>query len=39
MFGNEGLRNMGIDVESYINEYINSNPDFTPNTPTFPRAS
>lgn len=39
MFGNEGLMNMGIDVGSYISEYINSNPDFTPNSPTFPRAS
>jgi len=39
MFGNEGLRNMGINVEEYISEYINNDPDFTPSNPTFPRAS
>ncbi|WP_353095964.1 ATP-grasp domain-containing protein [Tissierella praeacuta] len=39
MFGNEGLRNMGIKVEEYISEYINNDPDFTPSNPTFPRAS
>ena len=39
MFGNEGLRNMGIPVERYIYEYISTNPDFTPINPTFPRAS
>ena len=38
MFGNEGLRNMGIKVEKYIYEYILT--DFnTPNTPRYPRAS
>lgn len=39
MFGNEGLRNIGIPVEKYIYEYITSDPDFTPINPTFPRAS
>ncbi|MSU01159.1 ATP-grasp domain-containing protein [Tissierella pigra] len=39
MFGNEGLRNMGISVEKYIYEYISRDPDFTPINPTFPRAS
>lgn len=39
MFGNEGLRNIGIQVEKYIYEHISSDPDFTPNNPTFPRAS
>ena len=38
MFGNEGLRNMGIKVEKYIYEYILT--DFNnPNTPRYPRAS
>lgn len=39
LFGNEGLKNIGIDVEAHINEYINSDPDFTPNSPMFPKAS
>lgn len=39
IFGNEGLRNINIEVEKYIAEYINKDPDFTPNSPTFPRAS
>lgn len=39
MFGNEGLRNINVEVEKYIIEYINNDPDFTPNDPKFPRAS
>lgn len=36
MFGNEGLRNMGIKVEEYIYEYISK--DFNnPNNPNTPR--
>ncbi|WP_077368973.1 ATP-grasp domain-containing protein [Anaerosalibacter sp. Marseille-P3206] len=41
MFGNEGLRNMGIKVEEYIYEYISTdfdNPN-NPNTPIYSRAS
>lgn len=38
MFGNEGLRNMGIEVEKYIYEYILSNPDFNPNNPNNPNS-
>lgn len=39
MFGNEGLRNIGVDVEKYIYEYITTNPEFPPSDPTWPRAS
>jgi len=39
MFGNEGLRKMGIQVEKYIYEYLTSSPNFTPNNPIFPRVS
>lgn len=42
MFGNEGLRNMGVNVEKYIYQYITTNSDFKPigpNNPTFPRVS
>jgi ribosomal protein S6--L-glutamate ligase len=39
MFGNEGLRKLGIPVEKFIYEYITSNPEFTPNNPILPKAS
>jgi ribosomal protein S6--L-glutamate ligase len=39
MFGNEGLRNMGVEVEKCIYEYISSDPDFNPNSPIYPKAS
>lgn len=39
MFGNEGLRNLGINVEKYIYEYIIKDDDFKPKNPTWPRAS
>lgn len=38
MFGNQGLRNVGIEVEKYIHEYLLENHDFNPNIP-FTRAS
>lgn len=39
MFGNEGLRNMGIEVEKYIFDYLQRDSDFNPDTPIFPKAS
>lgn len=36
MFGNEGLRNLGIKAEKYIYEYILSDPDLNPNDPNNP---
>lgn len=36
MFGNQGLRNIGINVENYIYQYIISDPDFTPENPNNP---
>lgn len=39
MFGNEGLRNMGVEVEKHIYEYLTSSPDFNPNSPIYPKAS
>jgi len=39
MFGNEGLRNLGINVEKYIYEYITTEDDDTPQSPTWTRAS
>lgn len=39
MFGNQGLRSMGVEVEKHIYEYLLSNFDFNPNSPIFPKAS
>jgi len=39
MFGNEGLRKLGVPVEKFIYEYITSNPEFTPNNPILPKVS
>jgi len=38
MFGNEGLRNMGIKAEKYIYEYISTDFD-NPNNPVYPKVS
>jgi ribosomal protein S6--L-glutamate ligase len=39
MFGNEGLRKMGVKVEKYVYEYLLSNFDSVPNKPVYPKAS
>ncbi len=39
MFGNEGLRKMGVEVEKYIHEYLLSDCNFDPNNPIYPKAS
>lgn len=39
MFGNEGLKNMGVNIEKHIYDYILSYPGFNPKTPMYPEAS
>ena len=39
MFGNEGLRKMGVKAEKYVYEYLLSNFNSTPNKPVYPKAS